>query len=334
MKLDFPHRQSAHCESGVTANLLTFGGLELSEAMAFGIGSGLFFGYVPWIKMNYLPLITFRGAPGCIFRKASKRLGVRMAQEKFRSPQTARRAVDTLLAAGVPVGAQTGAYWLPYFPAALRFHFNGHNLVIIGREGEEYTISDPVFPGLVTCPAADLERARFSKGAMAPKGRIYYVKGMPQHPDLAGAARDAILDVCKVMLKTPIPYAGIRGMHRLARDLEAWPEKLGPRKAALHLGHMIRMQEEIGTGGAGFRFVYAAFLQEAAELLGLPELRTLSERMTAIGDRWRDFAVSGARICKGRPGEGDSYAALAALLRDCAELERALFTDLLAVVRR
>lgn len=334
MKLDFPHRQSAHCESGVTANLLTFGGLELSEAMAFGIGSGLFFGYVPWIKMNYLPLITFRGAPGCIFRKASKRLGVRMAQEKFRSPQTARRAVDTLLAAGVPVGAQTGAYWLPYFPAALRFHFNGHNLVIIGREGEEYTISDPVFPGLVTCPAADLERARFSKGAMAPKGRIYYVKGMPQHPDLAGAARAAILDVCKVMLKTPIPYAGIRGMHRLARDLEAWPEKLGPRKAALHLGHMIRMQEEIGTGGAGFRFVYAAFLQEAAELLGLPELRTLSERMTAIGDRWRDFAVSGARICKGRPGEGDSYAALAALLRDCAELERALFTDLLAVVRR
>lgn len=52
MTIAFPHRQSAHCESGVTANLLTCGGIEISEAMAFGIGSGLFFGYVPFLKMG------------------------------------------------------------------------------------------------------------------------------------------------------------------------------------------------------------------------------------------------------------------------------------------
>jgi len=328
----FPHNQSAHCESGVTANLLTHGGIPLSEAMAFGIGSGLFFGYVPWIKMNYLPLITFRGAPGGIFRKAARRLGVQMAKQKFRHPAAARAAVDRLLEQGVPVGAQTGAYWLPYFPAALRFHFNGHNLVIIGREGDSYRISDPVFPGLVDCPAADLERARFSKGAMAPKGRIYYVKRMPSAADLAGAARAAIRDVCKVMLKTPVPYAGIRGMRLLARDLEAWPAKLGERKASLHLGHMIRMQEEIGTGGAGFRFIYAAFLQEAAALLALPELEDMATRLTAIGDRWREFAVLGARQCKGR-GEGpEVYRTLAGILRQCASEEELFFRDLALMV--
>ena len=332
MILDFPHRQSAHCESGVTANLLTHAGLEVSEAMAFGIGSGLFFGYVPWIKMNYLPLITFRGAPGCIFRKVGKRLGIKLRQEKFRNPQRARAAVDQLLDRGIPVGAQTGAYWLPYFPAALRFHFNGHNLVIVGRAAESYTISDPVFPGLVECPAADLERARYSKGAMAPKGRIYYIERMPAEHDLRRAALDGMRDVCRTMLKTPIPYAGIRGIHLLAKHLEAWPGKLGERKAALHLGHMIRMQEEIGTGGAGFRFIYAAFLQEAAERFALPELRRVSERMTAVGDRWREVAVIGARICKGRAGEGDSFAAVAALLRDCAEQERGLFGELATVV--
>ena len=47
MKIDFAHRQSAHCESGVTSNLLLHRGLEISEALAFGLGSGLFFGYVP-----------------------------------------------------------------------------------------------------------------------------------------------------------------------------------------------------------------------------------------------------------------------------------------------
>ena len=78
------------------------------------------------------------------------------------------------------------------------------------------------------------------------------------------------------MLKTPLPVAGVGGIGFLADRLEKWPTKLGERNAALHVGQLIRMQEEIGTGGAGFRFMYAAFLQEAAPLLGqCPSLGTL-----------------------------------------------------------
>lgn len=333
MKIDFDHHQSAHCESGVTSNLLLHRGLEISEAMAFGLGSGLFFGYVPFIKLNHLPLITFRNAPGAIFRKVTRRLGVKIARSKFRQPAAARQAVDRLLDQGVPVGAQTGAYWLPYFPPALRFHFNMHNLVIVGRENDDYLISDPVFPALVSCPAADLEKARFARGAMAPKGKIYYILDAPADFDLAAAAKSAIRDVCRTMLKTPIPYAGIRGMRLLAKHLERWPEKLGQKSAGIHLGHMIRMQEEIGTGGGGFRFVYAAFLQELAEQLGRPELLPLSEAMTAVGDRWREFAVVGARICKGRALEGEGFTQVAALLRACASAEQELFTRLYATTR-
>lgn len=333
MKIDFDHHQSAHCESGVTSNLLLHRGLKISEAMAFGLGSGLFFGYVPFIKLNHLPLITFRNAPGAIFRKVTRRLGVKIARSKFRQPAAARQAVDRLLDQGVPVGAQTGAYWLPYFPPALRFHFNMHNLVIVGRENDDYLISDPVFPELVSCPAADLEKARYARGAMAPKGKIYYILDAPADFDLAAAAKSAIRDVCRTMLKTPIPYAGIRGMRLLANHLERWPEKLGKKSAGIHLGHMIRMQEEIGTGGGGFRFVYAAFLQELAAQLSRPELLPLSEAMTAVGDRWREFAVVGARICKGRALEGESFAQVAAMLRLCASAEQELFTRLYAATR-
>jgi Domain of unknown function (DUF4872)/Butirosin biosynthesis protein H, N-terminal len=333
VKIDFDHHQSAHCESGVTSNLLRHRGLEISEALAFGLGSGLFFGYVPFVKLNHLPLITYRNAPGGIFRKVTRRLGVQIARQKFRQPQAARAAVDRLLDAGVPVGAQTGAYWLPYFPAALRFHFNMHNLVVVGREGDDYLISDPIFPEVLSCPAPDFEKARFARGTMAPKGKIYYVRDAPAQVDLAAAAKSAIRDVCRTMLKTPVPYAGIRGMRLLARHLEAWPEKLGAKAAGIHLGHMIRMQEEIGTGGGGFRFIYAAFLQELGERLQRPELLPLSAAMTASGDRWREFAVVGARLCKGRGREGESYAALAELLRDCAVREGALFRELLGAAR-
>ena len=41
MKIDFTHKQTAHCENGVVSNLMTFNGFPVSEPMVFGIGSGL-----------------------------------------------------------------------------------------------------------------------------------------------------------------------------------------------------------------------------------------------------------------------------------------------------
>ena len=45
------------------------------------------------------------------------------------------------------------------------------------------------------------------------------------------------------------------------------------------------MQEEIGTGGAGFRYIYAYFLEQAAHICNEPAFQTASEQMTAIGDQ-------------------------------------------------
>ncbi len=328
MKINFPHRQFAHCESGVTANLLNYHGFPCSEALVFGIGAGLFFGYVPFIKINKMPLTTYRIGPGGIFKKATRRLGIEIRKQKFSSPAAAEKELDRLLASGHPVGAQTGVFWLPFFPPAYRFHFNGHNLVIIGKENDEYLISDPIFEEPVRCSTIDLRKARFAKGALAPKGKIYYIEKMPQQFDLPGAVKAGINDVCRVMLKTPVPLAGVRGIRLLARQLAKWPGKLGEEQTILHLGHVIRMQEEIGTGGGGFRFIYAAFLQEAAEILKNEKLLELSSNCTHIGDLWRDFALLASRVCRGRAAVQDSFDELASLLRQCAVEEEKLFKNL------
>lgn len=333
MNIDFSHRQFAHCESGVTANLLNHHGFPCSEAMAFGIGSGLFFAYFPFIRLNHLPLTTFRSGPGTIFKKVTKRLGVEVAMQTFRDEELAERKMDKLLEQGYPVGTQTGVYWLPFFPPAYRFHFNGHNLVVFGKKEGEYLISDPVFEDTVRCPAADLRRARFAKGALAPKGKIYYIKKMPESINIEKAISAGIADVCRTMLKIPFPLIGVRGMHLLAGQLRNWPKKLGEKQAILHLGHLIRMQEEIGTGGAGFRFVYGAFLEEAAAVLGLYALKDISEQCTDIGDNWREFALTASRVCKGRITDGDAFAHLADLLNYCADREKQLFTELRAALK-
>lgn len=333
MQIPFEHRQSAHCESGVTSNLLFHHGVNISEAMAFGVGAGFFFAYLPFIKVNKLPLTTYRAEVGGIFKRLTKKLGVGVHWQKFRDPVKAMDALDRKLEEGIPVGCRTGGYWLPYFPAAFRFHFNMHNLVVIGKNGDDYLISDPVFPEPERCARKDLMKARFAKGAMAPKGTMYYLTHVPEHIELNAAIIKGIKEVCRRMLKTPGPVIGIRGIRFLANQVEKWPQKLGKRKASLYVGQVIRMQEELGTGGAGFRFMYSAFLQEAAGVLKEDRLLEISRKMTEGGDRWREFAVIGSRICKNRASESENYSAMADILRDCARREKEIFDDLWSLIR-
>ena len=127
----------------------------------------------------------------------------------------------------------------------------------------------------------------------------------------------------------PVPLVGVRAMRALARRVERAPAAAANTPALL--GHIVRMQEEIGTGGAGFRFIYAAFLQEAAAIAALPRLAEFSERLTTIGDGWRMFALMAARMIKGRDPLDPK--AVAEKLRGQAQQEEAFFRDLRAAVR-
>ena len=77
----FVHHHAAHCETGVTSALFRDKGVDISEPMIFGIGSGIFFGHLPFVKLSHLPITAFRAKPGSIFRKAAKRLGGRICQQ-------------------------------------------------------------------------------------------------------------------------------------------------------------------------------------------------------------------------------------------------------------
>jgi hypothetical protein len=135
------------------------------------------------------------------------------------------------------------------------------------------------------------------------------------------------------MLYTPGPVIGISGIRFLANQVEKWPKKLGKRRATHYVGQLIRMQEEIGTGGGGFRFMYAAFLQEAGRILEKPGLADISKTLTETGDRWRKVAVVGARICKGRAARQDTYTEMANILRSCADQEKQIYKDLMQMLK-
>lgn len=332
--IPFIHRQSAHCESGVMSALLTHHGLPMSEPMAFGLSSALAFALIPLVKLSGLPLIAYRMPPRAIIKGLQRATGLRMQFCTFRDPQRGMAALDAQLDQGHVVGLQTSVFWLPYFPEGMRFHFNAHNLVVYGRDGDDYLISDPVFEEPVRCDRAALMKARFAKGALAARGLMYAPQKMPVTIDYQKVLPVAIRRNARTMTRAPLPFIGVRGIRRLGDQLPSLARDARRREQylPLYLGHIVRMQEEIGTGGAGFRFIYGAFLRESAKLLGNDALKEAAKAMTDAGDHWRLFALRASKMCKGR--EGMDADALRDILHGCADREAAVWAQLEDIVSR
>ncbi len=324
MKIDFDHHMSAHCENGVISNLLRHHGIELSEPMVFGIGSGIFFSYLPFFKLNGIPVTSFRPMPGVIFRKTTRALGIKMHTQKFKNPARAMEALNENLEKGIPTGMVVGVFHLTYFPTAFRFHFNAHNIVAFGRENGSYLISDPVMENVELLSSQDLQRVRYAKGIAKPNGKMYYIKSVPEQFNLEQAVRKGLKRTVIEMTKLPGPIIGINGIKYLSSRIRKWPSRLGEKRAGQYIGQVVRMQEEIGTGGAGFRFLYAAFLQEAAEKAEMPLLHDASAEMTTVGDMWREFAVKAGRLYKGRQTT-ESYDEVADYLLNIADKEKSVY---------
>jgi hypothetical protein len=236
--------------------------------------------------------------------------------------------LDALLEQGIPVGMLTSVFYLTYLPDAYRFHFNAHNIIVYGKENGKYLVSDPTLEGVTEILPEDLQRARFAKGIPEPKGKLYYPVVFPKSYDLNKAMIKAIKHVAFFMAKTPMPILGANGIKYLANRMRNWPKKLGPRKSVLWLGNVVRMQEEIGTGGAGFRFIYAAFLDKASVILKDEELFNMSKELTAIGDLWRTFAYEASRVCKNRKSDTVTFDQLADMLYEIGKKEQVLFDQL------
>jgi Domain of unknown function (DUF4872)/Butirosin biosynthesis protein H, N-terminal len=331
MNHDFKHLQSAHCENGVTTNLLKGIGVnKITEPLSFGIGAGLFYVHMPIIKVNNGPFIAFRSMPGLIFKRTCTSLGIPVVRKKFNTKEAAQQYLDNCIHEDRPVGCQVGVYYLTYFPKEYRFHFNAHNIIVYGKEEGRYLISDPVMETVTSLSEYELERVRFAKGVLAPKGQIYYPTGNNVISDdqIRKAIAAGIKKNIFFMMTIPGEIAGVKGIAGTGKKIKKWKDKLGEKTAGLYLAQLVRMQEEIGTGGGGFRYIYAAFLQQAHAFFPKDELLEISKMFTASGDMWRNAAVQAAGIYKGRIGTQADYNVMGDYLIEIAAKEKIAFQAL------
>ncbi|MFC1732892.1 BtrH N-terminal domain-containing protein [candidate division KSB1 bacterium] len=331
MQNSFKHIQSAHCENGVTTSLLNYYGCDfMNEPLAFGLGSGLFYIHIPFVKMNNGPGISFRTMPGAIFKRTCKSLHINIIKKKFKDREEAQQFLDQKISENIPVGCQVGVFNLPYFPDKYRFHFNAHNIIVYGKENGRYLVSDPIMEDVTSLSAEELERVRFAQGWFAPKGHIYYPENAGEK-DMNMLRKGIVKGIkrnVRDMLRIPGHIAGVSGIVYTSKQIRKWRDKLGGRKAGLYLGQIVRMQEEIGTGGGGFRFIYAAFIEQASEYLSDDKLLKISDDFTKAGDLWRNSAAQMAGIYKNRLTEQKDFNVVADMLLEISETEKAAFNKL------
>jgi hypothetical protein len=309
----YRHEAASHCETGSLRNALRFAGLDLSEPMVFGLGSGPAFYYLFFVKgPATLPMLGIRNPPGGVLKNVTRRLGIELVGREHRSGQAALAEADGLLARNVPVAALVDMFYMQYLPAFMRVHAPFHFILLVGREGDDYWVSDPYAEQLERLHRDDLRAAWQTHARMSKDNYLAHVGALPPTLDLRRASREAILRTCRdVILPRPVRrlafFIGPQGMRTFARAMRRWPAR--HRGVALREGilfHVV-MFEEQGTGGGAFRLMYAAFLQELSERFGARRLGELAARMGEHGRSWRNTSRKFAALGKKLPMADEAY---------------------------
>ena len=333
IELPFEHRMAAHCETGTVTALLNHSGMQLTEPLVFGIAGGIFFGYLKSADLPF-PMFILRSRPGDIRKKISKRLGIKFKEQTFRSPEAGQAALDEALRQGHPTAVQVDFFYMDYMPEWQRVHINAHYIVVFGMNGSSYSVSDSYYKQRSQLDRNRLLTARFAGGMMAPKGNMFYPVHIPENPDYARAINIGIRKACFNMLRLPIPFLGVKGIRKFAEKVVEWPklarnmEDLSDRVMRINI-----FLEDQGTGGGGFRYMYATFLQQATGIVKDDRLNAMSKQMMEIGDKWRNISYFAAKIGKNRDLGPDRMKELSGMIYAQADEEQKFFSELYRLVK-
>jgi hypothetical protein len=323
-----------HCVTGSMRHMYQLMGRDVSEELLLGLGAGV--GFVYWQQKGQPPFLGGRantGRPGeeGLERLAGRRTGVVVTAHTAASARNAQARLIAGLSAGVPAMLQVDMGLLPYFDFPAEYHFGGHVVAVVGYDPAAGTVL--VCDRDTTLHPVSLEALAAARGSrhqpFPPKHGSWAFDFSGQRAPRPDEVRAAIGEVAAGMMRPPISNLGVRGIRKAAALVPQWPSVLdaGVLPVACLNGYLM-IDAAGGTGGGLFRYLYAGFLDEAADLAGDPELRAVGARLRVAGDRWQEVATLFDKAHR----EADPAGALAEippLLHVIADVEEAAWGRLL-----
>ncbi|MGW7684803.1 BtrH N-terminal domain-containing protein [Kribbella sp. NPDC054772] len=305
-----------HCETTALGVLLRHQGIDLSEPMIFGLGSGLSFIY--WDSKHFdFPFLGGRVKPFELTRNLARTLDLELLVRETASPKKAWQNVTTTLDAGHPIGLQLDSYYLEYFTA--KVHFGGHVVALTGYDDlNAHLIDTDQQGGAVTTSLTSLAEARAARGPMTAKQRSFTLTAPRKQPPLEDRIIPAITTCADAFLKPPIANLGHRGIEKTAKLVRTWLQRTDHPQRDLPQAALL--MEKAGTGGALFRNLYRDFLGECTHLLDSDHLRTGHKLYAEAATLWTEVAALIAAA--GESGDPQYLEQASTNLTDLARIER------------
>lgn len=279
------HRPGRHCASSAIRDLIEFHGTNLTEAACFGIGAGLGITYLelPEAPVPFMTHVRSLGYEKRVFEN----MGVPFVWSTYRSPSEAAQALDALMDAGRPALLLTDIFHLPYFGS--RTHFPGHAIMAWqwAHSAATVLVTDTDRPHPVPVERDALTRARFScQQPFVHDGDLFAPESI--EPDISPERVADAIRQNATLLMTDDPRSGLLALDTWINDLPRW-ETTGDWRWTARFAYQVI--EKRGTGGGGFRQMYAEFLAEASrndKRIGSYRLPTL---MGECAKQWVELAM-------------------------------------------
>lgn len=272
----YPSYKGSHCTSTILCELSNYYNNPITEAMVFGLGSGLNFSYFSFVDI--LPRIIVLRDP----MLESNFFSNINTEFKWNSKLDINiERIIQYIQDDTPVIAITETSQIGSYYEEDRVNIAGHTIGIVGFDttNDIFFVTDYITKDIFPIKfknfirAVGLEKIPFNeKNIWAPVKKFKIT-------DLEESINKAILYNSNRMLQEKNSYYGLLAINNLKNEILYWSDL--PRWEDCCLATYLTL-EKVGTGGGGFRNLYGNFLEEVEELM--PEYKELqvSSKMREI----------------------------------------------------
>jgi hypothetical protein len=323
-----------HCGSVAMRGLLHhYCGLELPEAVVFGLGSGL--GCLFMAPQGGMPVVF--GRTGTMESDLASALGVGYSEAPDPDDDHAWQAVREEVLAGRPTMLTGDILYLDY--REFKVHFPSHRFVLLGFDDDarEAYIADRIREEPEACSYAALRTSRNPPEGISTVNLWGRFETTRVKHDPTEASRVALRRCARRMLGEDTDDAGaalqgargpmvsgVAGIRALARSLPGWAARPDAAEVARYNAGVI---EKFGNGGGNFRRMYARYLEWARRL----DPERVPEEAPSLAVRAADGWTALAGLLSATVSGEDVWAEAARRAGSIADCEERLFEGLARV---
>jgi hypothetical protein len=341
---NFMPRGGHHCITNSLKQIFEFNNSPISEAMLFGLGSGLSFVYV---NLANAPMISGRIKPLALERNISDRLGVTIQPKTPKNSAVAMKSMKELLLNGTPVMVYVDMVYLKYLNLYADSHFGGHSIVVFGyddneccfyvsdRDNKDWSIHTPkgrISEDFHKVSYDEMEKARNSSFRPFPAKNKWVNFDFKDLKSITPIIlRDSILINTQSMLNAPAQLLGINGIRKFAQEIKKWKTFNVAKKKLACITNYFMINADGGTGGGAFRIMYGDFLKEASSRFNLKDLAECGNKFIQIGQLWDSVGMEMMNVYT--TGDDSIIDNVSVMVMTIAEQEEAEFVRLQNIIK-